>query len=59
MARLIPISRVRSATDIAIVLIVDRPPTRRLSIAIPVRTIEKMALKLPSMASKSLPVMTV
>ena len=30
IARLMPISRVRSATDIAIVLMIDRPPTIRL-----------------------------
>ena len=37
MARLIPISRVRSAIDIAIVLTTDRPPTSRLISAIPTR----------------------
>ena len=59
MARLMPISRVRSATAMAMVLIVERPPTSRLSIATPVRTSVKMALNVPSNASKSLPVMTV
>ena len=37
MARLMPISRVRSAIDIAIVLMTDRPPTTRLISAMPTR----------------------
>ena len=37
IARLMPISRVRSAIDMAIVLMTDRPPTARLIRAMPTR----------------------
>ena len=56
MARLIPISRVRSAIDIAIVFTTDRPPTRRLIRAIPTRIELRIDVAPPICLSKSLPV---
>ena len=56
MARLIPISRVRSAIDIAIVLTTDRPPTSRLIRAIPTRIEFRIEVAPPICLSKSLPV---
>ena len=53
IARLIPISRVRSATDIAIVLMTDRPPTARLIRAIPTRIEFRIAVADPICRSKS------
>ena len=55
-ARLMPISRVRSATDIAVVLTTDRPPTMRLMSPIPTRIALKMLVVEPICLSKSLPV---
>ncbi len=56
MARLMPISRVRSAIDMAIVFTTDRPPTRRLISAIPTRIELRIEVALPICLSKSLPV---
>ena len=56
IARLMPISRVRSAIDIAIVLTTERPPTRRLISAIPTRIELRIAVAPPICLSKSLPV---
>ena len=56
MARLMPISRVRSAIDIAIVLTTERPPTTRLMRAIPTRIELRIEVAPPICLSKSLPV---
>ena len=56
MARLMPISRVRSATDIAIVLMTDRPPTTRLMRATPTRIELRIDVADPICSSKSSPV---
>ena len=56
IARLMPISRVRSAIDIAIVLTTDRPPTTRLISAIPTRIELRIDVAAPICWSKSLPV---
>ena len=56
MARLIPISRVRSATDMAIVLMTDSPPTARLISAIPTRIELRIEVAEPIWLSKSLAV---
>ncbi len=57
IARLIPISRVRSATDIAIVLTTDSPPTSRLMSPMPTRIELRIAVEEPISLSKSAPVM--
>ena len=59
MARLMPISRVRSAIDIAIVLMTDRPPTTRLMSAMPTRIALRIDIDEPICLSKSAPVMVV
>ena len=59
IARLMPISRVRSAIDMAIVLMTDRPPTTRLISAIPTRIELRIAVADPICLSKSLPVIAV
>ncbi len=51
-----PISRVRSAIDIAIVLTTDRPPTARLMSAMPTRIEFRSDVAAPICWSKSLPV---
>ena len=56
IARLIPISRVRSATDMAIVLITDRPPTIRLIRATPTMIALKIATDEPTTSSNSVAV---
>ena len=56
MARLMPISLVRSATLIAIVLMTDRPPTTRLMMATPMMIALKMAVEAPTCSSNSAPV---
>ena len=57
MARLMPISRVRSATLMAIVLMTDRPPTTRLMTATPMMIALKIAVEAPTCSSNSAPVM--
>ena len=57
MARLMPISRVRSATLIAIVLMTDRPPTIRLMAATPMMIALKIIVVAPTVSSNSAPVM--
>ncbi len=57
MARLMPISRVRSAMAIAIVLMTERPPTMRLMRAMPTRIELKSDFTEPICLSKSAPVM--
>ena len=59
MARLMPISRVRSATDMAMVLMTERPPTSRLMRPMPIRMALRIDVADPICLSKSLPVMGV
>ena len=59
MARLIPISRVRSATDMAIVLMTERPPMTRLRRPMPIRIALSIEVAAPICWSKSLPVIVV
>jgi hypothetical protein len=56
MARLMPISRVRSATLIAIVLMTDRPPTIRLMAATPKMIALKIVVVAPTVSFHSAPV---
>ena len=53
MARLMPISRVRSVTLMAIVLMTDRPPTTRLMSATPMMIALKITVVDPTCWSKS------
>ena len=57
MARLMPISRVRSATLMAIVLMTDRPPTMRLTAATPMIIALKIPVVAPTLSLNSAPVM--
>src|SRR6185312_14900821 len=57
MARRMPISRVRSATLMAIVLITDRPPTMRLMAATPMMIALKITVVAPTVLENSAPVM--
>ena len=53
MARLMPISRVRSVTLMAIVLMTERPPTMRLMIPTPKMMALKMVVVLPTCCAQS------